>query len=60
VKSIKRNIPFGIGARRCLGETLARMENLLFFANLLKRFRFLKMNLILPITVENAKFDMFP
>jgi len=38
-KSDERNIPFGIGARRCLGETLARMENLLFFANLLKRFR---------------------
>ena len=32
--------PFGIGRRRCLGESLARMENFLFFANLLLNFRF--------------------
>ena len=36
----ERNIPFGIGKRRCLGETLARMENFLFFANLMKHFSF--------------------
>jgi len=35
----ERNIPFGIGARRCLGESLGRMENFLFFANTMKRFR---------------------
>jgi len=39
VKHTKRNIPFGIGARRCLGENVARMESLLFFANVMKRFR---------------------
>ena len=32
--------PFGIGRRRCLGETLARMENFVFFANIFKTFKF--------------------
>ena len=32
--------PFGIGRRRCLGESLARMENFIFFANIFKTFKF--------------------
>ena len=36
------NLPFGIGRRKCLGETLARTENFLFFANILKKFQFLQ------------------
>ena len=55
VKHTKRNIPFGIGARRCLGENVARMESLLFFANVMKRFRLLKMDEILSKTM-NARF----
>ena len=34
------NIPFGIGKRRCAGETVARTENFLFLANLMKNFSF--------------------
>jgi len=43
-----RNIPFGIGKRRCLGETLARIENFLFFANLVKNFKFSSANEDMP------------
>ena len=32
--------PFGIGRRRCLGESLARMENFIFFGNIFKTFQF--------------------
>ena len=30
---------FGTGRRKCLGESVARIENFLFFANLLKNFK---------------------
>ncbi|XP_077204303.1 cytochrome P450 2J2-like isoform X2 [Paroedura picta] len=33
-------LPFGAGARVCLGEQLARIELFIFFANLLKAFTF--------------------
>ena len=32
-------IPFGIGKRRCLGETLARAELYIFFTGLMHRFK---------------------
>ena len=30
---------FGTGRRKCLGESVARVENFLFFANLMKKFK---------------------
>ena len=33
------NFTFGTGRRKCLGESVARTENFLFFANLLKNFK---------------------
>lgn len=32
-------IPFGLGKRQCLGESLARMELFLFFANIFNRYQ---------------------
>lgn len=32
-------IPFGLGKRQCLGESLARMELFLFFANIFNRYK---------------------
>ena len=45
----ERLIPFGLGRRKCLGENLARMENLLLFANMVKCFKFKCLDGELPI-----------
>lgn len=40
VKRIDEYLPFSIGRRQCLGESLARAELYLVFANLVKNFNF--------------------
>ena len=59
-KADERNIPFGIGKRRCLGENLARMENFLLFSNLLKNFSFQSVNGKLPDLSPQAGFTNGP
>ena len=39
-KQDERNIPFGLGKRRCLGKTLAQVELFLFLSGLLQAFEF--------------------
>ena len=41
LKPDDRLIPFSVGKRRCLGETLAKAEFFLFFTALLQQFNFL-------------------
>ena len=37
-----RIVPFGVGRRRCLGETLAKMSLYVFFSGILSRFHLRK------------------
>ncbi|CAG5115329.1 unnamed protein product [Candidula unifasciata] len=41
LKNPEQFIPFSIGRRACLGESLAKMELFLFLANMFQRFEFL-------------------
>uniref|UniRef100_A0A914UV68 Cytochrome P450 n=1 Tax=Plectus sambesii TaxID=2011161 RepID=A0A914UV68_9BILA len=50
-------IPYGIGKRMCLGESLARTEIFLFFAALLQRFSFAAPK-GQPISLQKPKFGI--
>ena len=52
--------PFGIGRRKCLGESLARMENFLFFSNIFKTFKFSKAGDTLPSLDPDVGFTNGP
>jgi len=51
-KAHPKMMPFGVGRRRCLGESLARMELYMFFAGLLARFDVRKENEDVVLTDE--------
>ncbi|CAG5115331.1 unnamed protein product [Candidula unifasciata] len=44
LKNPEQFIPFSIGRRACLGESLAKMELFLFLSNMFQRFQFLPPN----------------
>jgi len=52
--------PFGIGRRKCLGESLARMENFLFFANIFRTFKFSQVGDELPSLEPDVAFTNGP
>uniref|UniRef100_A0A8R1E3E9 Uncharacterized protein n=1 Tax=Caenorhabditis japonica TaxID=281687 RepID=A0A8R1E3E9_CAEJA len=61
VKRIDEFLPFSIGRRQCLGESLARAELYLVFANLMKNFNFdvsqeVSTERILGLTVSPADY----
>uniref|UniRef100_A0A7E4ZRL2 Cytochrome P450 n=1 Tax=Panagrellus redivivus TaxID=6233 RepID=A0A7E4ZRL2_PANRE len=59
-KPHKKLIPFGMGKRQCLGESLARMEVFLLFVSLVQNFSFHAINDKLPTIERRAGMTSVP
>ncbi|CAO4377583.1 unnamed protein product [Caenorhabditis nigoni] len=62
-KLLQKSIPFGIGKRACLGESLSRSELYLIFGNLLLRYKFqshgeLSTKELLPYSASKRPFKL--
>ncbi|BFZ06896.1 hypothetical protein BsWGS_09935 [Bradybaena similaris] len=53
LKNPEEFIPFSMGRRACLGESLAKMELFLFLSNMFQRFQFLPAN---PDSIPSAAY----
>uniref|UniRef100_A0A914L330 Uncharacterized protein n=1 Tax=Meloidogyne incognita TaxID=6306 RepID=A0A914L330_MELIC len=55
LKRVDSFIPFGLGKRACMGESLARAELFLFTANFFRTFQVLPVNPFNPPTAQKQK-----
>ncbi|KAL7075719.1 hypothetical protein ACQ4LE_004922 [Meloidogyne hapla] len=61
LKRIEQFVPFSLGKRQCLGESLARMELFLFTSNFFSKFKIFPVNSFNPPTTEKQLgFGVFP
>uniref|UniRef100_A0A914L629 Unspecific monooxygenase n=1 Tax=Meloidogyne incognita TaxID=6306 RepID=A0A914L629_MELIC len=61
LKRIEQFVPFSLGKRQCLGESLARMELFLFTTNFFSKFRIFPVDPFHPPTTEKQLgFGVFP